>query len=90
MVEAAPTRLATPRPWSTAGPAKSRITSVAASRHLGTAADRKPSLVLASKTDERSRAKVEAMFLSGCKTLRLDDAVRVHRAVRAENRHGSD
>jgi hypothetical protein len=55
------------RPCRRCGSAKSRITSVAASRHLGTAADRKPSWVLASKTTELSRATLKGMVLLGAR-----------------------
>jgi hypothetical protein len=43
-----------------AGSAKSRVTSMAASRHVGIAAGGNGKWALVSKTNERSRANLEA------------------------------
>jgi 3-hydroxyisobutyrate dehydrogenase-like beta-hydroxyacid dehydrogenase len=56
----------------------------AASRYLGTAANRKPNWMLASKTDDRARANLKVYGSCWTKTV-FDDALRVHRAVRTRN-----
>jgi hypothetical protein len=53
----------------------------AANRYVGTAATRKPNWMLASKTGDRARVNLKGH--GSCEVSRvLDDAVRVHRAVR--------